>query len=204
MAYFITSRKLLTLYHTKSSYTNYGLLAYVIPSVCGSMTICTIGDTTQNLLVSLPHYCQFNQVFPILGPLLFLIYINDIPLSLQSSLSFLFADNTKLMCVLINHNGNLLQSDLDNLSVWCSTWKLHVNSQKSACIRFSLPTITTTYSQYTLCQQQIPNVLSHCDLGLLIYSNLSWTKHITSMCQSAYQSLYQIKRYSSDSTNVHL
>ena len=52
----------------------------------------------------------------ILGPLFFLVYINDLPTAIPLSLPFLFADDTKILKQLLsNSSPTKLQSDLDNL-----------------------------------------------------------------------------------------
>ena len=73
----------------------------------------------------------------ILRPLLFLIFVNDIPDSLTSSTTFLFADDTKcLKTIQCPSECVLLQRDLQYLSGWSQQWNLIVNEQKCV-LRFS-------------------------------------------------------------------
>ena len=58
----------------------------------------------------------------ILGPFLFLIYVNDMPESISSHV-FLFADDTKLIQTISTLADHVqLQTDLDNLAKWCDAW----------------------------------------------------------------------------------
>ena len=73
----------------------------------------------------------------ILGPLLFILYINDIPDGLQSE-TFLYADDTSLYSS-IPQNGSqtdLLQKDLDHIKEWSVKWQLTFKAQKSAHMIF--------------------------------------------------------------------
>ena len=66
----------------------------------------------------------------ILGPILFLIFINDLPEVVQSTVK-LFADDTKIYSrVNSQDEHNKLQGDLDNLATWSDTWQLKFNAQK--------------------------------------------------------------------------
>ena len=63
-----------------------------------------------------------------LGPLLFLIYINDLPNGLNSNAK-LFADDTSLFSVVhnITDSANLLNSDLSKINEWALQWKMSFN-----------------------------------------------------------------------------
>ena len=63
----------------------------------------------------------------ILGPLLFLIYVNDLPQSISSQV-FLFVDDTKLIrTISTTADHEQLQTDLDNLTKWCDIWQRKFN-----------------------------------------------------------------------------
>ena len=63
----------------------------------------------------------------ILGPLLFLIYINDLPNGLNSNAK-LFADDTLLFPVNnITNSANLLNGDLSKIDKWALQWKMSFN-----------------------------------------------------------------------------
>lgn len=73
----------------------------------------------------------------ILGPILFLIYVNDIP-SIVNSLVKLFADDTKIYCELSHHSDtSALQSDLDSLEQWTRNWQVKFNPEKCEVMRIS-------------------------------------------------------------------
>ena len=63
----------------------------------------------------------------VLGPLLFLVYINDLPSKVQST-ARLFADDCLLYrTIKSNQDSDILQQDLDNLQKWESDWLMHFN-----------------------------------------------------------------------------
>ena len=66
----------------------------------------------------------------VLGPLLFLIYINDMPDALNHMCK-LFADDSKLIAIIKNGNDKLmLQEDLDKLANWANDWRMKFNYEK--------------------------------------------------------------------------
>ena len=68
----------------------------------------------------------------ILGPLLFLVYINDLPNELKSSVK-LFADDTSLFTIVKdkNESANTLNNDLLLISKWAYNWKMLFNPDPS-------------------------------------------------------------------------
>ncbi len=62
----------------------------------------------------------------ILGPLLFLVYVNDLPKSTSNNtIVTMFADDTKCHRALQHPNDNkILQSDLDKITDWCNVWRM--------------------------------------------------------------------------------
>ena len=65
-----------------------------------------------------------------LGPLLFLIFVNDLPEWIKSSLK-MFADDTKIWArIRVEKDGECLQRDLDSLGRWSDEWLLRFNCEK--------------------------------------------------------------------------
>ncbi len=73
----------------------------------------------------------------VLGPLLFLTYINDLPTHVTSSVR-LFADNLILYRAIDSPSDcNVLQRDIDLLSVWESLWQMKFNISKCYIMRMT-------------------------------------------------------------------
>ena len=101
----------------------------------------------------------------VLGPLLFLIYVNDAPSSVSNASLYLFADDAKLLKILrACDSADCLQQDLESLSVWSSQWNLLFNVAKCFHLRFQL---TENAATTTFCHQDttIQEVSSVKDLG---------------------------------------
>ena len=111
----------------------------------------------------------------ILGPLLFLIFINDLPLSVASSQLLLFAEDTK--CVKrYNHceDSYALQEDLHNLASWSEYWNLHFNESKCVLLRFSSSPVISSFAQtYFINNCSVALRESHKDLGIVMSHDLS-------------------------------
>ena len=130
----------------------------------------------------------------ILGPLLFLIYVNDLPLSINSSSLLLFADDTKcLKSIDCPHDCDLLQNDFSLLSDWSLKWKLLFNVSKCVNLTFSLSHDPIVYS-YFINDKEILSKDCHKDLGVFIAGDLSWSVHYDHICSRAYKMLGLLRR----------
>ena len=66
----------------------------------------------------------------VLGPLLFLLYVNELPSWIKCDMK-MFADDTKLWCrIKTDAESVVLQADLDSLQSWSDTWQLKFNADK--------------------------------------------------------------------------
>ena len=115
----------------------------------------------------------------ILGPILFLLYINDIPNSTKMS-SYLFADDTNFVESGINGDGLAAEVnvELSNVGRWCSSNKLVVNSKKTEVLRISnLP--ESNLQMPIVMQGENVNFSNHCTfLGIVIDKKLNFSRHI--------------------------
>ena len=129
----------------------------------------------------------------VLGPLLFLIYVNDILASIQYSSVFLFADDAKLLkAIQCNTDASILQEDLDSLNSWSAEWLLSLNALKCSHFSFSYSDSVPSQSSFTTGGITIPTASTYKDLGVKICSNLSWSDHVSSLCSKAYTAFHVI------------
>jgi len=121
----------------------------------------------------------------VLGPLLFLLFINDLPKCLKHSSSNIYADDTAIYACgnSVKEVSNLLQRDIENISMWFAENKLTVNSTKSYCMLIT--------SNRNLLDQKldirvnntiIEQVRATKYLGLFPDSSLTWTEHVSKLC----------------------
>ena len=155
------------------------------------MQCVAINGHTSGLLPVLSGFPQGS----ILGPLLFLLFINDLPLSVRSSSMLLFADDAKCFRPITNPSYcSLLQDDLVRLLDWSNKWKLHFNISKCALVRFSYGTPISPASSYCMGDQDIVALDCLRDLGVLISDDLSWSAHYDLLCSRAYKIIGLLRR----------
>ena len=118
----------------------------------------------------------------ILGPLLFAIYINDLPKVLRNTTVTLFADDTALYCSSQSARDlqTMLNQDLDRLAQWLYEHKLTLNVSKSKFMLIGGPRKLNTLEEFTLTikEKELDRVNSYKYLGVIINENLSWTDHV--------------------------
>ncbi len=135
----------------------------------------------------------------ILGPLLFLLYINDLPDCLQKTSPYLYADDTQICCSsnsLIELTENL-NHDLSRIGDWLSRNKLqhHPTKTKIMFIGSKHHINSTTFDHpVMLNNQRIPRVHSFTCLGLDLDENLNWNSHIQAICKRVGAGLGTLRR----------
>ena len=124
-----------------------------------------------------------------LGPLLFLIYINDIVSGLESEI-LLFADDCSLLA-----SGNdpsetakQINRDLVKISRWAEMWKVNFNAAKSKDIIFSSKVFNNS-PPLIFDENFIDRVNTHRHLGVYLTSNLDWSVQINDICLKANRKL---------------
>ena len=118
----------------------------------------------------------------ILGPLLFLIYINDLPNGLQSNPK-LFADDTSLFSTVqdITTSTVSLNNDLTKISEWAVQWKMNFNpdpSKQAQELLFSQKTSSKPYPSLNFNDNPFQQVHFRKHLGLFLDPKLSFDEHI--------------------------
>jgi hypothetical protein len=129
----------------------------------------------------------------VLGPLLFLAYVNDIWRNIDSNIR-LFADD----CIIyrrINESNDveILQTDLNKLKEWALVNKMKINPNKSKSISFTKARVRDRI-EYFFGNQLIPETNSIKYLGIIIRSDLNWTDQVNYTVRKAWKALHFVMR----------
>ncbi|PJE77627.1 hypothetical protein CI610_03447 [invertebrate metagenome] len=146
------------------------------------------------------HFSSFKNVDAgvpqgsVLGPFLFLLYINDLPDALTNQVK-LFADDTSLYAVIDDNQAEIagtLNTDLENISFWANKWDVKFNPNKTKSVLFSRKK-TQIIPQLFFLDTPIDNSHTHKQLGLTFNSDGSWSEHIQNIFEKSYKRLNILK-----------
>ena len=129
----------------------------------------------------------------VLGPLLFLVYINDLPDDLRSTVR-LFADDT-IVYLMMNCEADSvhLQKDLDKLAAWEEKWQMRFHPKKCSILRITRKRFPKIFD-YKLHGHTLASEINSKYLGVTINNKLSWNVHTDNTCKKANASLAFLRR----------
>jgi hypothetical protein len=121
----------------------------------------------------------------VLGPLLFLIFINDISADISSSIR-LFADDCLLYREIRSSSDcDALQADLDKLVTWSHTWGMEFNVAKCNILTVTNKVKHSVKYRYKMEGEVVRSTSSTPYLGVTINSKLTWNDHIDGITSSS-------------------
>ena len=150
-----------------------------------------IGDSSSN-------WVQVKSGVPqgsVLGPTLFLAFINDFPENINSTIR-LFADDAKLFRPIKTENDKeILQNDINKLCEWSDKWQLNFNVNK--CRVLHVGNRNLKYDYQMSIGPELPNITQtqiQKDLGVYFQQDASFKEHISKAVKKANRILGLIKR----------
>ena len=133
----------------------------------------------------------------ILGPLFFLIYINDLTDGLKCNVK-LFADDTSIFTVVHDPNtaADNMNNDLQLISLWAFKWRMSFNpdpTMQAVEVTFSRKIIPSNYTPICFNSVPVRKVPEHKHLGIILDSKLSFTSHINAAISKCRQGIGLLK-----------
>jgi hypothetical protein len=183
------SKLLLKLQHAGVS----GMLLKIIESFLRGRSQCVVIDGISSNAVNITSGVPQGSV---LGPLLFLIYINDLAdVFPENVVSKYFADDAKLYTEIESGNDvDELQYSLDLLADWAVKWQLSVSFLKCSTIDIAVGKKIQAYCENNIEGNVLANNTEVTDLGVMFDSSLTFTPHITKMVRKAKQRIFLLFR----------
>ena len=129
----------------------------------------------------------------VLGPLLFLLYINDMPMKVSST-ARLFADDSLLYWRIRSSQDSIsLQEDLDRLQQWEKEWQMSFNPAKCVVVRITRKRNPIS-AIYKIHNHGLEVVKQGKYLGVTLADNLSWNKHVDETTKKSNNTLAFLRR----------
>jgi hypothetical protein len=131
----------------------------------------------------------------VLGPVLFICYINDLPDVIHTMVQ-MFADDTKVFSRVENRDDQkLLQDDIDRLQIWAKKWQLSFNASKCKVMHIGSANHSFDYSMSSDSNPVVlDSVTIEKDLGVHVDSSLKFHKHVETQVNKANKILGMIRR----------
>ena len=136
----------------------------------------------------------------IIGPLMYIIFANDITKVLKHNHVTLYADDTVLYsrCRTLNEAHKRMQKDLNALQKWCKINGIFVNVSKTKYMIFgskvTLAKYNTPDDYLKIGQQPIDRVRNYCYLGVMLDEQLNYEMHAINVIKRVKCKLVQLRR----------
>lgn len=133
-----------------------------------------------------------------LGPCLFLLYINDLPDFVKSGEVVMYADDSTVIVKAENLEElkTKIQQCLFEFYEWCRINHLIINIEKTKCMLFNRPNLDPVNFAVRFQSQNLCIVQDQKFLGIIIDSNLKWSKQIDAVCKKLNCVYYYIRTLS--------
>lgn len=130
----------------------------------------------------------------LLGPLFFILYINDLPSIFETSKCLLYADDAKIFRPILSPSDGVdFQRDLNKFVKWCAQWKLVLNVNKCFILSFTNKNKKVA-CDYFLNESIIVRKTEGKDLGIYLKCSMNYDLHVSKVKNKALQILGFIKR----------
>ena len=132
----------------------------------------------------------------ILGPILFLVYINDIINDITSNIR-LFADDTSLYVIVDQPNtaASILNNDLSRIHEWAKKWLVSFNPSKTESLTISKKINQPIHPPLYMNNIMINSINDHKHLGLTLSSDGSWKTHLNSTLIKAWSRVNILRKF---------
>ncbi|KAL5250782.1 hypothetical protein ACHWQZ_G016501 [Mnemiopsis leidyi] len=149
-----------------------------------TMRVCVEGQWSE-----VKHVLSGVPQGSVLGPLLFILYVNDLPDIVKNKIK-LFADDLKLIC---NANDNRsIADDILELEIWESIWGLKFNPSKCKVVHVNFNNNPNV--KYSLNGVELEVSAQEKDLGVITHSSLLWNEQIKTSVSKANQMICWVVR----------
>ena len=185
-----SARPLIRSMHTPDSIISYNTMVLMDLSYCG-LNPFYLADPSSYVVLEDKNSLSTKVLSgvpqgTVLAPLLFLLYINDLPACVNNKVK-LYADDVLLYSSIESESDCIaLQEDLDKLIEWSDKWLMDFNLKKCEHLRITNKHSPVIYS-YFLGNTVITEVIHTKYLGVTFDQKLSWNEHIQRISSKANQ-----------------
>ncbi len=133
----------------------------------------------------------------VLGPLLFVLFVNEMPEAVHTCITMMFADDTKLFTQIKDESDVAkLQDDIDNLQAWADAWQLRFNPEKCKVLHLGRNNQRANYTMTTVAgdRLELQSTDLEKDLGVWIDPSLTFSSHCETQAGKANRTLGLIRR----------